>query len=48
MQQFRTCEPVLRLDLRTEVTENDDSRHFRPHQDRSDQELEVLQPLRIT
>ena len=48
MQQFRSGETTLSLDLRTEVPEDNDSRHVGSNKDRSDQQLKVLKPLGIT
>lgn len=48
MQQFRSGETTLSLDLRTEVPEDNDSRHVGSNKDRSDQQLKVLEPLGIT
>jgi len=48
MQQFRSGETTLSLDLRTEVPKDDDSRHVGSNKDRSDQQLKVLEPLGIT
>jgi hypothetical protein len=36
------------LDLGTEVTKNDDGWHFWSDEDGADQQLKVLQPLRVT
>ena len=48
VQQLGAGETVLGLQLRAEVTENDDSWHFRSNKNRSDQKLEVRQPIRVT
>ena len=36
VQQLRASEPMGSLDLRTEMTKDDDSWHFRSNEDRSD------------
>lgn len=41
VQQFRSSETVLSLQLRTEVTENDHGRHLWPNENRSDEQLKV-------
>lgn len=41
VQQLWSCEPVLGLQLGTKVTENDDGRHFRSNEDRSDEKFEM-------
>jgi len=48
MQKLWPRKAILRLDLRAEMTKDDHSRHLRSHQNRSDQQLEMLQPVRVT
>lgn len=47
MQQLRSSETVLSLDLRSKVTQDDHSWLIRSDQDGSDEEFEVIEPLRI-
>ena len=47
MKQFWAGESILSLNLRREVPKDDNSRLIRSDQDRSNQELEVVQPRRV-
>lgn len=47
VEEFWSSESALRLNLRTEMSQDDDGRHVRSYQDRSYQELEVRKPLGI-
>lgn len=47
VQQFWSGESVLRLDLWTEVSQNDDSWHLWPQQYGPHKKFEMSEPLRI-
>ena len=48
MQEFRACESILDLNLRSEMSKNDDCGFVFSHEDRSNKQLEMGKPLRIT
>jgi hypothetical protein len=47
VKEFWSSKSALRLDLGTEMSQDDDGRHIRSYQDRSYQELEVREPFGI-
>jgi hypothetical protein len=48
VQELGSCEPVLDLHLRGEMTEDDDGGLVFSRQDGPDKQLEMLEPLRVT
>lgn len=47
MQQLGSGETALSLDLRAEMSENNDGGHVGPNENRSNQQFKVVEPFRV-